>query len=96
MNFLLDSIENSGTKPILDLLKEFGGWPLIDDSFDEDNVNLTFLLIKLKTYQVKGFFHLALNRDADDDQRENIFVSLYASCLHKCKRPYMYKVLRNG
>ena len=31
----LDTIEKSGVQPFLDLLKVFGGWPVIDDKWDE-------------------------------------------------------------
>jgi len=33
----LDKLEEIGIQPALDLLKLFGGWPVLEDNWNEDN-----------------------------------------------------------
>ena len=32
-----DKIEEIGLKPVLDMLKTFGGWPVLEQNWDESN-----------------------------------------------------------
>ena len=40
----LDKLEDVGVQPALDLLKKFGGWPVLDDKWDESNFDWWVLL----------------------------------------------------
>lgn len=48
MNY--DTIEERGIQPLLDLLEKFGGWPLLDDSWDEKNFDWLKLTAILRKY----------------------------------------------
>ena len=38
----LDKIEEKGLNPLLDLLKKFGGWPVLEDNWNEANFKWYF------------------------------------------------------
>lgn len=48
MNY--ETIEERGIQPLLDLLEKFGGWPLLDDSWDEKNFDWLKLTAILRKY----------------------------------------------
>lgn len=48
MNY--DLIKERGIEPLLELLKELGGWPLLDPNWDEQNFNWLELVAKLRKY----------------------------------------------
>ena len=35
----LDNLDLIGIQPLKDMLKEFGGWPVLEDNWDESNFN---------------------------------------------------------
>ncbi|GAB6022947.1 Neprilysin-4 [Chamberlinius hualienensis] len=43
-------IEERGDEPLKNLLKEFGGWPLIEPSWNDSNFDLSLILGNLKLY----------------------------------------------
>ena len=48
MNY--EAIEKRGIEPLLELLEKFGGWPLLDDSWDEKNFDWLKLTATLRKY----------------------------------------------
>lgn len=48
MNY--EAIEKRGIEPLLELLETFGGWPLLDDSWDEKNFDWLKLTALLRKY----------------------------------------------
>ncbi|CRK89031.1 CLUMA_CG002556, isoform A [Clunio marinus] len=48
MNY--EVIEKRGIEPLLDLLEKFGGWPLLDDSWDEKSFDWLELTATLRQY----------------------------------------------
>ena len=41
----LDNLDLIGIQPLKDMLKEFGGWPVLEDNWDESNFNW-YVIIK--------------------------------------------------
>lgn len=48
MNY--EAIEKRGIKPLLDLLEKFGGWPVIDEDWDERSFDWLRLVALLRKY----------------------------------------------
>ena len=45
-----DAIESAGTAPLLSLLKELGGWPVLEgDAWNESSFDVTLQMARLRT-----------------------------------------------
>ena len=75
-SFFTDAIEALGYEPLLTLLSDFGGWPMIDKTWDESNFNLQTLLKNLTLINSHNLFSLFVDIDDKDNTNHILKVSL--------------------
>lgn len=82
-------IENQGLKPILDVLSEVGGWPvLLDVGWDTDNswILQNFIVeSKSRGFSPEAFFSFKVDTDFKESSKRTIEVSKFISYLFNLK-----------
>lgn len=64
-------IEEKQEAPLRQLIKEHGGWPVLDTNWSENSQDLSVIMAKLKTYNHVVFINHWINTD-DKDSETNI------------------------
>lgn len=82
MAFVLEAIiEEKQEAPLRELIKEHGGWPVLESHWSENGLDLSVILAKLKTYNHFVFINHWINTD-DKDSETNI-IQVYWHSLFK-------------
>ncbi|CAI5442805.1 unnamed protein product [Caenorhabditis angaria] len=77
------------TEPLFESLKDLGNWPLLDESWDKKNFNLTDLLIKARRdYAVDVFFQHYVYADSKNTSRNTLFVDQGSLALGRGSKDY--------
>ena len=66
---------------MLDLFREFGGWPLVDDSWEESKADLTKIITTMLKYQLMGLFSFFAYNDEKNSSARIIIVSKNMICM---------------
>lgn len=72
-------IEDRGMKPLADLLKELGGWPVVEgDSWSEDDFNWIETVKKFRRMglETQSIFSLYIDTDLRNSSRRILYVKL--------------------
>lgn len=73
---MTDQLDEIGLEPLVKLLSEQGGWPMIEEAWDPDSFNLSTALINLRSLNVYPLVTVFVNLDVFNTSRRLIFVSL--------------------
>ena len=76
VSYILDELDNTGSKPLLDLIKQVGGWPLLDPSWDESQFQWEELYVALRKMNLKPLIDVSVGTDDKDSTRHVITVSM--------------------
>ncbi len=69
-------IETDGIEPVLSLINELGGWPILQgSSWNSSTFNLSNLLLKLRQYNYNIIFRINTDTDEKNSSATNILVS---------------------
>ncbi len=74
---ILDELDYTGSKLLLDLIKQVGGWPLLDSSWDESQFQWEELYVALREMNVKPLMDISVGTDNKDSTKYVITVSKY-------------------
>ncbi len=69
-------IETDGNGPVMSLINEFGGWPILQgSSWNSTTFNLSTLLFQLRQYNYNIIFRINSDIDEKNSSATNIVVS---------------------
>ncbi len=74
---IVDELDYTGSKPLLDLIKQVGGWPLLGSSWDESQFQWEELYVVLREMNVKPLMDISVGTDNKDSTKHVITVRKY-------------------
>lgn len=73
---LLGAIQNLGLKPLIDVLENYGGWPMTKSFNEEIHFDWKAVTASLRTsYRISYFISVYNDMDNYDTERSSIYVS---------------------
>ena len=61
---------------MLEMFSEFGGWPLLDDSWDDSKSDLTHIMTAMLKYHLMNLFDVYVHNDEKNSSVHTIIVSI--------------------
>ncbi len=72
---ILERTNDLGTQPLVKLLTRFGGWPVLDSSWDGEDFSWEQLYVKSKMYEMDSLLSISVVPDMKNSNRHIIKVS---------------------